>query len=361
MPTERDVDRYLLVIAAVYERTAQAGLPDRLAANLRRAVASMPTDPDALTEWDVRAGLAAATFLADVDFQETRAILDRIAPAVARLGGAMPVLQADLDHRRIVQAAMSGDFEDALERVELAEQHTARHGLIGFEVHHRFARGMIALEQGDYAAAAAQFERADRRETWSARLSAPSWPASPSRRSTCSRRSICTSSPTRPVRPIEVELQPHLVASHAFELVGDRARARAEAEREVAIRRRYGSDAQTGSGAATSGVLPPRARSPWSRCSRRPSRSPSRPRVVPSGARAGVVRRALRRAGRDQEAREVLYRAADLAARWGWNGCGARLTVSCWRPAAGPVVTRVSGPAPLTDAQREAADLAAPG
>ncbi len=359
LPTRRAVDRYLLVVAAVYERTTQAGDSDRLGSHLRRAVEQMPDLPDALTEWDVRAGLAAATFLADVDFQETRAILDRIAPAVARLGGAMPVLQADLDHRRIVQAAMSGDFEDALERVELAEQHTARHGVIGLDGAHRFARGMIALEQGDYAAAAAQFEERIGED--------PVYPAlgallagSPEQAIGMLEALDLTFEPDGPVVPIEVELQPHLLASHAFELVGDRARARAAADREVAIRRRYGSDARLALAlrrqasfltARESVVTLLEAATIVERNPRRPVRA----RVLAS---YGV---ALRRAGRDQEAREVLYAAVDLAAAMGMERVRATAHRELLAAGGRPRRTRVSGPSALTDAQREAAALAASG
>ena len=66
----------------------------------------------------------------------------------------MPELQAELDHERIAHALQKGDFEGALASVDLAEELTTRHGLIAFEGHHRYARGVIALERGQYDEAA---------------------------------------------------------------------------------------------------------------------------------------------------------------------------------------------------------------
>ena len=62
-------------------------------------------------------------------------------------------MQAELDHRLIGHAVSRGAFEDALTRIEAAEEFTARHGVSGYDGLHRFARGRIAFDQGDYALA----------------------------------------------------------------------------------------------------------------------------------------------------------------------------------------------------------------
>ena len=238
LPTDRDVDRYLLVTAAIYERTAH-GTTDQLVAHLRRAVASLPADSDQHSNWDVRTALAAATFM-DEEFDETIAILDRIAPAVARLGGVMPELQADLDHERIAKAVEKGDFEGALASIDLAEELTTRHGLIGFEGHHRSVRATIALERGQYDEAALLLHDRVGGDIVNPALGAL-LSGDPGRAVAMLATLDLEHGVDAPMRPVEVELQPHLIASHAYELLGDRQRAEAEVEREVAIRRRFGS------------------------------------------------------------------------------------------------------------------------
>lgn len=357
LSTDRDVDRYLLVAAAIYERTAH-GTTDQLVAHLRRAVASIPDDSDLHTSWDVRTALVAATFM-DEQFDETTAILDRIAPAVARLGGVMPELQADLDHERIAQAMDRGDFEGALAGIDLAEELTTRHGLIGFEGHHRSVRGRIALERGDYEEAARLLHDPVGAD--------PVGPALGALLSGDPQAAIATfeglgleSGIDSPMSPIEVELQPHLIASHAFELMGDRQLAEAEAAREVAIRRRFGSGPRLALALRRqASFLPARGsllllQEAVSLVDPTPLR-PLQARVLTSyGA-------ALRRAGRVEEARSALYRAADLAGALGMERLRTRAFGELVEAGGRPRRQRLSGPASLTDAQHQVADLAAAG
>jgi DNA-binding CsgD family transcriptional regulator len=150
------------------------------------------------------------------------------------------------------------------------------------------------------------------------------------------------------------------VASHAFEVLGDRERAAIEAAREVAIRRRYGSPAQL--------ALALR---------RRASFLPSREAVllleqaceiVDSSPRRALQARvlasygaALRRAGHAQEARDVLYRAADLAEEMGMQRLRDRAQRELAAAGARPRRTRLHGPDSLTATQSEVAALAAEG
>jgi len=357
LSTGRDVDRYLLVTAAIYQRTAH-GTTEQLMAHLRRAVASLPADSDDHTKWDVRTALVAATFMDD-ELDETIAILDRIAPAVARLGGVMPELQADLDHERISKAMDTGDFEGALASIDLAEELTARHGLIGFEGHHRSVRAFIALERGRYDEAALLLQDPVGADTVSPALGAL-LSGDPARAIAMLGTLGLEPGVDAPMKPIEVELQPHLIASHAYELLGDRQRAQEEAEREVAVRRRFGSGPRLALAlrrqasflpARGSLVLLEEALSLAEPTRRRPLRA----RVLTSyGA-------ALHRAGKHEEARPVLYRAADLAEELGMERLRQRAFRELELAGGRPRRTRQRGPASLTDAQHQVAGLAAAG
>ena len=357
LPTDRDIDRYLLVAAAVYERTAH-GTTEQLVDNLRRAVASLPADPDDYSEWDLRAAFAAVTFM-DEQFQETSIILDRVAPAVARLGGVMPELQAELHHDRMAHAVRTGDFEGALAILDLAEELTSRHGLIGFDGNHRFMRALIALERGHYDEAAPLL-----REPVSEDVVHPALGAllagEPARAIDLLGTLGLEADVDAPMRPIEVELQPHLVASHAFELLGDRPRAAAEAAREVAVRRRYGSSPRLALALRRqASFLPARASLALLEeavsLAEPTERRPLQARVLTSyGA-------ALQRAGRAEEARAALYRAADLAGELGMDRLRERAFGALVQAGGRPRRHRVSGPASLTEAQHQVADLAAAG
>jgi DNA-binding CsgD family transcriptional regulator len=84
-------------------------------------------------------------------------------------------------------------------------------------------------------------------------------------------------------------------------------------------------------------------------------RRPVRVRVLASyGA-------SLRRAGRTEEAREVLYRVLDDAEQMGMERLLARAQEELVSAGGRPRRTRLHGPTSLTDAQRQVADLAATG
>ena len=129
------------------------GTTEKIMANLRRVDRRPARSPDDFTSWDARTALAAAVFLADDDLDESNSVLEMLAPVAARLAGVRPQVQAELDHRLIVHAVTCGAFEDALTRLEAAEEFTARHGVSGYDGLHRFSRGRIAFDQGDYALA----------------------------------------------------------------------------------------------------------------------------------------------------------------------------------------------------------------
>jgi DNA-binding CsgD family transcriptional regulator len=70
---------------------------------------------------------------------------------------------------------------------------------------------------------------------------------------------------------------------------------------------------------------------------------------------------ALQRAGRGEEARAALYRAADLAGELGMDRLRERAFGALVQAGGRPRRHRVSGPASLTEAQHQVADLAAAG
>ena len=181
LPVERDIDRYLLVMAAIYERTMQHGTTQRLVDNLRRAVAGIGMRTTRrISVWDARTAIEAATFLADDEVDEAEAVLDRVATSVAGLRSSAPVLQADLEHRRLMLAMAKGQFEDVLAAISLVEQRTAPGEMSRFTAGHRFIRGWIALQRGEYDEAGRAPGRADAARTASTRRSAPCSPESPS-------------------------------------------------------------------------------------------------------------------------------------------------------------------------------------
>jgi DNA-binding CsgD family transcriptional regulator len=359
LPTERDVDRYLLVGAAVFERSRHGGTTERLVADLRRAVASLPESADDFTSWDVRAALAAAIFLADDNLDESDAVLDRLAPAAARLAGVRPQLQAELDHRRVAHAITRGSFEDAVARLESAEEFTARHGVIGLDGLHQFARGRIALEQGDYALAAMVF-----RERITEDLVYPALGAllagDPTQALEMLEQLDLSPEPDSSLRQIEVELQPHLLASHAYALLGYRERAADEARRELEIRRRYGSVARLAEALRRAATFVPVREGVvlLEEAAALAESTPTRPVLARVLASYGA---ALRGVGSTVEAREVLSRAADLASEMGMERVLQRAQQELLLSGSRPRRARLTGPTSLTESQRQVASLAVAG
>jgi len=266
---------------------------------------------------------------------------------------------SDLDHERIAKAVEKGDFEDALAGIDLSEELTTRHGLIGFEGHHRSVRGMIALQRGRYAEAADLLREPIGADTVGPALGAL-LSGEPDRAIALLATLGLESGADAPMLPVEVELQPHLIASHAFELLGDRQRAEEEAEREVAVRRRFGSGPRLALALRRrASFLPARGslgllEEAVALAEPTPLR-PLRARVMTSyGA-------ALRRSGRTEDAREALYRAADLAGELGMERLRERAFRELVLAGGRPRRRRLSGPASLTDAQHQVGELAAAG
>jgi DNA-binding CsgD family transcriptional regulator len=359
LSTDRDVDRYLKVWAAVYQRSRHDGTTERLMVDLRSVVENLPEAPVDFSPWDVRTGLAASMFLADDDLAQSDSVLDRVAPAAARLAGVRPQRQAELNHWRVVHAMTRGSFEDALARLGSAEEFTARHGVTGFDGYHRFARGRIALDQGDYELASTLL-----RERIGDDLVYPALGALLAGEAGQAVEMLeqldLSSEPGAPLRQIEVELQPHLLASHAYALLSRRERAAAEARRELEIRRRYGSVARLAEALRRAATFVPvrEGLRMLEEATTLAESTPSRPVLARVLASYGV---ALREVGRTQEAREVLSRAVDLASEMGMERVLRRAQQDLLLSGSRPRRTRLTGPTSLTESQRQVALLAVEG
>jgi DNA-binding CsgD family transcriptional regulator len=360
LSVERDIDRYLLVVAAIHERTMQHGTTQRLIDNLHRAVAALDgLDDGNLSVWDVRTAIEAAAWLADDAMAEAEGILERIAPSVSRLRGSAPSLHSELEHRRLLGGLAKGDFEDVLAAIAVAEQRTAQRDTPRVAAGHRFIRGWIAFERGDYATAGELLSARSAEATLYSALGAL-LTGHPERVVELVAEQGFSTDVDGPVTALEVELDPHLVASHAYGLLGDRENALREADREVAIRRTYGPGFRL-------------ARALRRRASFEPARiavdllaealelaesTPRRPVIARVLASYGA---ALQRAERAPEAREALYRAVDLAGEMGMDRLRERAHRELVLAGGRPRRTRVTGPRSLTAAQQQVAQLAAAG
>ena len=359
LPTERDVDRYLLVWAAVHDRSTHGGTTDGLMASVRHAVEHLPESADDFTSWDVRTAMCAAIFLADDELVQAETVLDRVAPAAARLAGVRPQLQAELNHRRIGHAIARGSFEDAGALIDAAEEFTTRHGMTGFDGLHRYARGRIALDQGDYALAATFL-----RERISEDLVYPALGAllagEPAEAVEILGKLGLSCDPGAPLRQIEVELQPHLLASHAYAVLGDRDRAAAEARRELEIRRRFGSVPRLAEALRRAAAFVPvrEAVVLLEEAATRADGTPVRPILARVLASYGA---ALRGADRVPEARIVLSRASDMASEMGMQRVLERTQQELLLAGSRPRRARLTGPTSLTESQRHVASLAVEG
>jgi len=360
MSVERDIDRYLLVIVAIYERTMQGGTTQRLVENLRRSVGAMDGIQDGmLSVWDARVAIETATFLADEELAEADAIIEDAAPSISRLRGSVPVLQLELEHRRVMSAMAKGDFDDALAAIALMEQRTARSEMSRFIAGYRFVRGWIALERGDYAVAGDLLvERTGENSLYPA-LGAM-LTGEPERALEMLAAQHLSVEVDAPVTAFEVELEPHLIASHAHDLVGDRENAQREALREVAIRRKYGPRYRLAQALRRQASFEParRAVEVLAEALDLAESTPRRPVTVRVLASYGA---ALRRVDRITEAREALYRAVDMAGEMGMERLRDRARHELVLAGGRPRRTRVTGPQSLTAAQQQVARLAAAG
>ena len=359
LTTERDVERHLVVWAAVHQRSRAGGTTERLMADLRRVVAALPASPDDWTEWDVRSALSAATFLAEADYDEAEHVLELVAPAAARMSGSRPQLQAELDHRWIGQAISRGAFEDATARIDAAAEFTRRHAVAGFDGLHRFSRSRIALDQGDFRLAAEMLsERLTEDLVYPALGALLSGDAV--RAAAMLEELELSSERGVPLRQIEVELQPHLLSSHVHEALGDRERAHAEALKEVEIRRRYGPDSQCAEALRRLASFSParQALGTLAEAATLAAASQNRPvqaRVLTSYGLA------LQRAGQYEAAREALYRAVDLGGDMGMAALVRRAHEGLLSAGGRPRRARATGPTALTGSQMEVAVLATDG
>ena len=163
-----------------------------------------------------------------------------------------------------------------------------------------------------------------------------------------------------PVTAIEVELEPHLIASHAFELLGDRDSAQREAEREVVIRRRYGPRYRLAQALRRRASFEP-ARQALALLAEAVELAESTPRRAVTARVLASYGAALRRVDRIPEARESLYRAVDLAGEMGMERLRERAHHELVLAGGRPRRTRTSGPRALTEAQQHVARLAAIG
>ena len=163
-----------------------------------------------------------------------------------------------------------------------------------------------------------------------------------------------------PVTAIEVELEPHLVASHAFELLGDRESALREAEREVVIRRRYGPRYRLAQALRRRASFEP-ARQAVGMLAEAVELAESTPRRAVTARVLASYGAALRRVDRILEARESLYRAVDLAGDMGMERLRERAHRELVLAGGRPRRTRTSGPRALTEAQQQVAHLASTG
>ena len=359
LPTVRDVDRHRVVWAAVHQRSRSGGTTERLMADLRRVVAALPTSPGDWTAWDVRTALSAATFLSEDDYDEAEQVLDLAAPAAARMSGSRPQLQAELDHRWIGQAISRGSFEDALARIAAAGDFTGRHGVAGFDGLHRYSRSRIALDQGDFALAAELLEDRVGEDLVYPALGAL-LSGDPIRAAAMLDELDLSSDVGAPLRQIEVELQPHLLASHVHGYLGDRDRAVLEAHREVEIRRRYGPNSLLAEALRREATFLP-ARQAVGQLEEATSLAESTP-VRPLLARVlASYGEALQRADQHAEARAVLYRAIDLAAEMGLERVLRRAQAGLLVAGGRLRRARATGPMSLTESQERVATLATEG
>ena len=124
---DRDIDRYLLVIAAIHERTMKDGTTQRLVDNLRRAVASLDGVDDGTSSCGTRVPRSRPRRCSPTTRSPRRTrSWSASRPSVSRLRGSAPSLQSELEHRRLLSALAKGDFEDVLAAIALAEQRDRR-------------------------------------------------------------------------------------------------------------------------------------------------------------------------------------------------------------------------------------------
>jgi DNA-binding CsgD family transcriptional regulator len=356
LPMDSGEHRRLLLCAAIQRRAAGACTAAEFVAYLRRSVRDLPADRP-LTYWEVLAVMGSAAFLASVEaMADADQVLDRLRPDVARLRGIAPDLQAEWTHRTVLNTLRRGRFEDALARLGEAEEFAARHGLTVYTELAGYARGCIELERGDYPEAG----RLLLGGPVEAGVIGPLGELLSGRPRAALERLSLPDEPDAPIAEREIEFEPHLVASHAWEMLGDRDAARREADRELAIRRRHGPSFRLALALRRSASFAP-AREAVTLLDEAVLACAGTPRL-PVEARVRAARgAALRRAGKLREARAELSVALDLAGRSGMTRLVERITGELRAAGGRPRRTRVTGVASLTGGQAAVAQLAATG
>lgn len=359
VPVRSGEERHLLICAALHQRAARSGSEVDLVSYVRRAVQDLPADRP-LTYWEVFAALEAVAFLAaDEAMDEADLVLRRVLPDVARLRGVAPDLQAEWSHRTILHALRRGQFEEALAQLGSADEFANRHGLAIYTSLGNYVRGCVLLERGEYGAAGQLLLTGPVEEGVTAALG-QLLSGRPGDALASLARFDHALDPDGPVRETEIQFEAHLIASHAHEALGDRKAALAEADRELAVRRRHGPPFRLGLALRRRATFAPTRHAvallgeALHACRTTP-RLPVRARVTASyGA-------ALRRDGRLAEARVQLTDALDLTDRLGMIRLHERVTGELRGAGGRPRRTRVSGIEALTPSQRTVADLAARG
>ncbi|MCY1138158.1 AAA family ATPase [Actinoplanes sp. Pm04-4] len=356
LPTGSGEQRRLLLYAAVHRRGTGHCPPAEFLAHLRRAVHDLPGRRP-LTYWEVMAALESAAYLASVEaMPDADRVLARLRPEVARLRHIAPDLQAEWSHRTVLNRLRCGRFEEAQVMLGEAERFAERHGLTLYVRSAQSARGCIHLERGDYAEAARHLRRGAGEAFYLTALAE----LLSGRPAEALAGLALPSDPAAAVTEREIEFEAHLVASHAYERLGDRDRARHEAEREVAVRRRHGPPFRLALALRRRATFAP-AREAVEMLAEASAAATGTPRLPVLARVQASYGAALRRAGRLREARTELAAALDCAVRLDMPGLATKLTAEIHAAGGRPRRTRVTGVSALTDSQAAVARLAAEG
>jgi DNA-binding CsgD family transcriptional regulator len=356
LPMDSGEHRRLLLCAAIQRRAVGACTAAEFVAYLRRSVRDLPHDRP-LTYWEVLAALDAAAYLASVEeMSDADDVLDRLRPDVARLRGIAPDLQAEWTLRTVLNTLRCGRFEEAETRSAEAEEFAARHGLTAYTELTAYARGSIELERGNYEEAGRLLLAGP---VHAGIVGALGELLSGRPSEALGRLGLPTDSDA-PIAEQEIEFEPHLLASHAWELLGDRDAARREADRELEIRYQHGPSFRLALALRRRASFAP-ARDAVTLLDEAVLACAGTPRL-PVEARVRAARgAALRRAGRLREARAELMAALDLTGRTGMTRLGERVTRELRAAGGRPRRTRATGVDSLTGGQAAVARLAAGG
>ena len=359
LPIDSGESRRLLLCAAIHRRAVGACTPEEFLAHMRRVVHGLP-DHRNLTYWEVLAALESAAFLAAAEaMADSEDVLRRLHPDVARLRGVAPDLQAEWTHRTVLNALRRGRFEDALTQLDEAEVFADRHGLAVYRGLANYARGCIHLERGDYRDAGRAFRLGPADDDVVGALGEllSGRPAEALARLDLDPR---PDADPDAAGETEIEFEVHLIASHAYEMLGDRAAAVREADRELAVRRRHGPSFRLALALRRRASFAParEAVELLAEATRACADTPRLPILARVRTSYGA---ALRRASRLRDARTELAAALDLADRLGMTRLRRRAAEELHTAGGRTRRTRVTGAGSLTEGQATVARLAASG